>query len=686
MENIQLNRRSDDVLGRLPAFPFYLGRLAVISVPFFSLYKPARMCVSALTCSLQIIEITQNNDQTSVQKGLEIAKKVMFLFCVIYCPKGAFLLAMIAQTYEDIKDRNAYAIFSRKVYIISLWNRDPRWVVAALALEIGKDGREAYDEAHKGRWLEAGGKLFMVALRTYQTNEEISRVRRRFFGKEVKQTDWDEIVKAKDVEKSLKEKNFSDVVKDVKIIPMQKKELYDVTLKNIVFERGDFSGSELRDSSIENVTFRDCNMEDTYLERVKLVHVIWERSNLSKGTFFLCKGMDTYFVACDLTRFCLSECHMERLEIFASKLFGASFYCNYLTSATLKSCDLTDVLLTNATFNRVDCTEHRITQPVVALPWNFSDGGSWGKPLPEALEDHGMLTLKFSMCPDSVDPKILEREVVEKLKGYPLQGEKSRPQMLLDDPLHTPALETLKWRARHVMTYADGVLLSGGEDVEPSFYQDGNERGDFRRSVLEFAVIHTGKPVMGICRGSQVINVYFGGTLKNVTGQMFNQELVFTKGRLEEALREKIGGPVIGFSSHHQAVDRLGKGLNVILERDGVVKATIHENGRVLGTQFHPEMYVNESREFFYKLNKIHLYALSLKSKIWHKINNCKKPIQKILSRETDLSELQKVIRSINSWIPLKNNRIFFKIFFQMVNRGGSTLRRLRFSLGGSPL
>lgn len=287
---------------------------------------------------------------------------------------------------------------------------------------------------------------------------------------------------------------------------------------------------------------------------------------------------------------------MESLEIFASKLFGASFYFNHLTSSTLKSCDLTDVLLTDSTFNRVDCTEHRITKPVVALTWNFSDRGSWGEPLPEVLEDQGILTLKFPIYPYSVDPKELEQEVVEKLQGYPLQGEKSRPKMLLDDPFHTSEIERLKWRARDVMRYADGALLSGGEDVEPSFYQAGNERGDFRRSILEFAVIHSGKPVMGICRGSQVINVYFGGTLKNVRGQISRQELVFGKGRQGEALREKIGAPVQGYSAHHQAVDRLGKGLHVLFEKDGVVKATIHENGRVLGTQFHPEKYIEQRR------------------------------------------------------------------------------------------
>lgn len=694
MENVNLNRRSDYVLGKLPEFSHYAGRLAVIAVPFITLYKPARVGVTALTCSLKIIDITQKDDRTKNEKRLLIAKQVAFLFCVIFRPKEAIVWAIAEQTYDDIKDKNAYAILSRMVYFTSLWNRDPRWVVAALALEIAKDGKEACDQINEGRWLEAGGKLLMAGLRTYQTKEEISRVRRRFFGKEVTQADWDEIVKTKDVEKALKEKNFSDVVKDVRVAPMQKKELYEVDLKNIIFERVDFSGSQLRKSSIENVTFKDCNMEGVFLYRVKLVHVIWERCNVTKGTFYLCKGMDTFFVSCDLTRFCLSECQMEWLEIFASKLYGASFLDNRLAHSILKSCDLTNVLLTNATFKYEDCKEHRITKPVVALTWDFASQGSWGEPVPDVLEDQGMLTLKFPIYPKNCEG--LREEVRNKLEHYPLNGEKSRPQMLLDDPRKTPAIEMMKQRVRNVMTYADGAILSGGEDVEPIFYQTGEEGDDFRRSLLEFAVLHSGKPVMGICRGSQVINVYFGGTLKNVEGQTSQQELTYTEGAMGEALRSKIGGPVQGYSAHYQAVDRLGKGLHVLLEKDGVVKATIHENGRVLGTQFHPEAYVHEHR-FNESLKTTN--AVRILSRLpTYRLGSMQLPKgfvsgEPVFKEDQTLSKRgeKEVIQLINlliqhmraEWEGLQNNRIFFKIFYQMVSRGGSTLLQSRSSQGG---
>lgn len=694
MENVNFKKRSDYVLGKLPEFNHYAGRLAVIAVPFLSLYKPARVGVTVLTCSLQIIDITQKDDQTKTQKGFQIAKKVSFIFMMVRLPQIAILWSLSEQTYEDIKEQNAFAIFSRIVYFTSLWSRDPRWVFAALVLEIGKDGKEGYDEVNKGRWLEAGGKLIMAGLRTYQTKEEISRLRRRYFGREVTQADWDEIIKAKDVEKALKEKNFSDVVKDVRVAPMQKKELYEVDLKNIVFERVDFSSSGLRDGSIENVTFRDCNMEGIYLGRVKIVHVIWDRCNLLKGTFYLCKGMDTFFGACDLTRFCLSECHMEWLEIFASKLYGASFLDNRLSNSILKSCDLTNVILANATFEHKDCTAHQITKPVVALTWDFASLGSWGEPIPDVLEDQGMLTLKFPIYPQ--DCEGLSEEVVKKLKRYPLNGGKSRPQMLLDDPRKTPAIEKMKQRAKTVMTYADGALLSGGENVEPIFYQAGEEGGDFRRSLLEFAVIHSGKPVMGICRGSQVINVYFGGTLKDVEGQTSRQELTFTEGARGEALRSIIGGQVQGYSAHHQAVDRLGKGLHVLLEKGGVVKATIHENGRVLGTQFHPEKYV-EGLRLDQRLNTVDSRRLlsripnylAAKDDFAEGVGSGEPALKedKTLSKRGEKEVIQLINLMIqyarNEWSAIQNNRIFFKIFFQMVNRGGSTLQRLRSSQGG---
>lgn len=695
MGSVNLNKRADYVLGKLPEFTHFAGRLAVVSIPFISLYKPARTGIAVLSSSVQLIDLYQSEGQLK-EKIFKTALNVSFIFLTMYRPKEAVLCALAAQTYEDIKNQDAYAIFSRIVYFTSLYNRDPRWVVAALALEIAKNGKEARDEWRKGRWLEGGAKLLMAALRTYQTKEEVSRVRRRYFGKEVTQADWDKLLLEKDIGKALKEKNFSDVVKDVKVKPLPRKSLQDVTLKDMVFERVDFSESRLRDATIENVTFIECKMEGINFYKVGLIRVVWENCNVSKGMFYLCRGVGLSFKGCDLTRFCLSECEMSWLEIFASKLYGASFLSNNLFESVIKSCDLMNVLLTNATFELIDCTINLITKPVIALTWDFRTGGSWGEPVPDVMEDQGALTLKFPIYPHDIDREALQIEVESKLQSYPLEGAKSRAQMLLDDPHQTPEIEKMKAKAHVIMKYADGVILSGGENVEEGFYKEAGQGFDYRRSLIEFAVTHIGKPVMGICRGSQLLNVYLGGTLRDVSGQTGRQTFSFGENAKGRALSEKVGEPINGSNAHFQAVDRLGKGLHVLLERKGVVKATMSEDGRLLGTQFHPETYIEEKRTE--KLLK-EVDTINLISRLLGFSYKFEREARKLISGEPAVQEgnqlsargQEEIIKLYNFYLRkameytkgYENNRIFFKLFLAMVSRGDSSLRRLEFAPAG---
>lgn len=156
----------------------------------------------------------------------------------------------------------------------------------------------------------------------------------------------------------------------------------------------------------------------------------------------------------------------------------------------------------------------------------------------------------------------------------------------------------------------DGVLLSGGADIDPRRYrslpgpgQGGYEpaRDGFEDAILG-AAVKRGIPVLGICRGLQVINVHFGGTLiadlppdvgeghssyaypRNIRthGVNINPDTV---------LSGLYGERAVVNSFHHQAVDRLGDGLiSTATAPDGIVEALEHEVHDILGVQWHPEM------------------------------------------------------------------------------------------------
>ena len=157
----------------------------------------------------------------------------------------------------------------------------------------------------------------------------------------------------------------------------------------------------------------------------------------------------------------------------------------------------------------------------------------------------------------------------------------------------------------------DGLLLTGGGDVDPARYGAapvpevyGLDPGrDAFEVALVLAAVRAGLPVLGICRGSQVLNVALGGSLIQhipaVTGRDHClrdrayetvHDVAVASGSLLEAVA---GGPEIPVNSlHHQAVDGLGAGLRAVAwAEDGIVEGVESDGlGRLLGVQWHPEL------------------------------------------------------------------------------------------------
>lgn len=156
----------------------------------------------------------------------------------------------------------------------------------------------------------------------------------------------------------------------------------------------------------------------------------------------------------------------------------------------------------------------------------------------------------------------------------------------------------------------DGLILPGGGDVAPQLYGQDNwgcKQIDYGldRVQLEacgrFAELK--KPVLGICKGHQIINIFFGGTLcQDIPEEPrhgWNQgDQVHETTALEDSWLAQIYGAEFSVNScHHQAVDRLGKGLRLIqTASDGVPEGIIHEELPILGVQWHPERMCGEHR------------------------------------------------------------------------------------------
>ena len=158
--------------------------------------------------------------------------------------------------------------------------------------------------------------------------------------------------------------------------------------------------------------------------------------------------------------------------------------------------------------------------------------------------------------------------------------------------------------AEEMAELCDGLVLTGGADVDPELYGEEilndsvkilPERTAFEKPLLE-AFLKKGKPILGICRGSQLINVCMGGSLY--------QDLLEQKGWIhthpemrhevfteEGSVLHTLFGPRFKTNStHHQSVKELAPGFHVTARSvEGIVEAYEHDSLPILATQFHPE-------------------------------------------------------------------------------------------------
>ena len=144
------------------------------------------------------------------------------------------------------------------------------------------------------------------------------------------------------------------------------------------------------------------------------------------------------------------------------------------------------------------------------------------------------------------------------------------------------------------------LLLPGGGDLEPWRYGQRNtasrnlepERDEAEWGLLaEFTA--AGKPVLGICRGLQVINVFFGGSLaQDIPGHSASEgaDRLHDVRTAPSPMRPWAADRVLVNSAHHQAADRLGSGLEAVQwAGDGVVEGLCHRRLPVWAVQWHPE-------------------------------------------------------------------------------------------------
>ena len=147
-----------------------------------------------------------------------------------------------------------------------------------------------------------------------------------------------------------------------------------------------------------------------------------------------------------------------------------------------------------------------------------------------------------------------------------------------------------------ILDLCDGFLITGGTDIDPHYYQEDNHgisKGidrrldDLDKSVVKHAIKHK-KPLLGICRGLQSLNVFMGGSLiqdlgdKNKTHNSVKSDHLVTM----------VNDEVLNVNSyHHQAIKRLADELIVVAKHtDGTIEMVEHKHLPIFAVQWHPEI------------------------------------------------------------------------------------------------
>lgn len=167
--------------------------------------------------------------------------------------------------------------------------------------------------------------------------------------------------------------------------------------------------------------------------------------------------------------------------------------------------------------------------------------------------------------------------------------------------------ETIKGQIENM----DALIISGGYDVNPLIYgeepipQQGflcPERDDYDVKVVKIA-LELNKPILGICRGLQILNAVLGGSLHQDTSKVEGCYIKHTQSSRPDVpshtvevvkgtkLHDILGEIVLTNSFHHQVIKEVAPGFKVSARaKDGVIEAIEKEDSFIIGVQWHPEM------------------------------------------------------------------------------------------------
>lgn len=404
------------------------------------------------------------------------------------------------------------------------------------------------------------------------------------------------------------------------------------------FSGANFSGAKFKNSIIEESTFIYPNMRQVKMNNTKIILSKFEDGDFSFATFYntiINKGSYSYN-------------HFYKTNFYSVDLESAQFDKNVFIHSDLAGMNIkgspsfTNTVmdrLTQNTRQSLDDFELNTKYPKVGIIWKHGYIGHTAFKAYEQIKKENAIPVRIDY---NIEKSVISgywtnseynqifEDVQKDDKSLPL------PQRYLANALKDKYEEHKKLR-EYVSDYLpniDSVILVGGLDVRRDLYVEGYDKDndDFydvihsesyiKRDYLEFVLIDelykAGIPILGICRGAHMINIFFGGTLyphldiyndgKRISGRY--SDLFFTNLENSNMNMEDINDPffeayrslleknaeVYVYSNHHQGIKDIAPGfkssiIRKVGEVDVVYAGYLAEKGKTIWfTQFHPEI------------------------------------------------------------------------------------------------
>lgn len=608
-----------------------IKRVANLALPIIHMYKPVSTVIKLSFIAYDLGSVVINGqlrDAASIATGVALKTLFPILFDLV---KESAKIGQNVYTFggliaaQDFK--TAASVFldtmQTTAKLGTIVYGGPELLIILLLTQAAKEIGQSYNEFMNGNYPECAANLLYAAIRIDAAKPHYQDIHRNWFGSELKQTDldqlFDEIIKLQqapgqkliDFDSILAKYNFKKTITGLSFTTQQMK---NIAFKNLTFKDSSFKDASIKSSTFENVTFKNCD-----LSNARIIHSLFSKNHfintdLSKAELNWSSFKNVTFTNSNLSAAVLNNTQLRNVYFTFCNLFESTFFDADVKDSGIISSNLKDCLLFDAKeqFYIVGGVANEITRPVIGLLYDFEEPKIFAKKIDESLKGSSAIVFRFHYG-TKINTEALDLEVKALLTSYKSQRQTdSIPQYIIKNAVSGSEIDKIKNYAGRITPHIDSLILPGGLDIQPELYGKvkeplTNTDADYMRSIFEFSLIDQVNakniPTLAVCRGAQMVNVFFGGTLNQHVAnhhrvfhnlKIQTEKLYTETGRIAYNILK--GQYITGLSMHHQAIQRVAKNLDVLLDFEGIPKMLISQVKRGMAystfalTQFHPEM------------------------------------------------------------------------------------------------